>query len=499
MLESDRPAPAELAPAELAPAAHIRAMGGRDGVYVAASAFQTVVWFVVTPALTRELRPLGYGELALGLSIAQVLGTLLCFGLHTAAQRELGRGRVVYGRRLTGLAIGLAGGVAAALVATGPLWQPGLGVRGPLVAVVDASIAWGFLAAVTLGCVALLRATENRSGFLAVSTLQGAVAPACGFAAAAVLEPTATAFVGGLVAGQLAAAVAAVAIARPAAPRWSDRPRVGPALRFAVPLVPQQLSAYLLIMGDRLVIQPLLGSVANGRYSAAYSIGAVGITGLSMLTQAWLPRLFRLDAAGALIVLPVAMRRLRRAAVFGAFGIALGGPVVLGIWVPPAFRPAALAAVVVTVAASLVPYAAYSADAWVLLRAGRTGRLAAATVAAAVLNLVLNLALVPALGIEGSAVATVASYAALALASGAMTRGAPEYAGRRTGAVAAFAAAGLAGALTLALPVGGWGAAVRLSLGAACGAGVAFTLLGLRRDQTDNERPGAPAPATGRW
>jgi peptidoglycan biosynthesis protein MviN/MurJ (putative lipid II flippase) len=118
---------------------------------------------------------------------------------------------------------------------------------------------------------------------------------------------------------------------------------------------------------------------------------------------------------------------------------------------------------------------------------GRTGRAAVATLVAAAVNIALNVVMVPFLGITGSAIATVLSYALCAR----LTRP-PVSSGMQIPAASVLLRTLIGGAVAVTLAVGvlpaspGW-LAVRLVIGA--GALLAFALL-LRRAMAGFETPG---------
>jgi O-antigen/teichoic acid export membrane protein len=102
-------------------------------------------------------------------------------------------------------------------------------------------------------------------------------------------------------------------------------------------------------------------------------------------------------------------------AVTFAIALTAASPLILQLWAPPSYHPRSLLLITALVAASALPYADAVIYNQVLIVAGRTRAVAVGAVAMALLNLVLNLALVPVLGIEGSAGITFCCYLAGAL------------------------------------------------------------------------------------
>ena len=65
----------------------LRAMFTRDFVYLGVSVLQVVLVALVTPILTRRVGVGQYGQLALAIVVAQLLGVTLNLGLPFAAQK----------------------------------------------------------------------------------------------------------------------------------------------------------------------------------------------------------------------------------------------------------------------------------------------------------------------------------------------------------------------------------------------------------------------------
>ena len=175
-------------------------------------------------------------------------------------------------------------------------------------------------------------------------------------------------------------------------------------LSFSLPLVPSSISVILATFLDRFVLQAFLGLAAVGVYAAGFRIASavhllvVGFyTALTPLiykryrektTPAELARAFRLFLFG---VLPLIM------------AVSLFAQEIVGVAVPPEYGNAW----------TVVPFLALASVTMRLYMftpgldiAKRTGIIAGINLAAAALNLCLNLALIPLWGIAGAAGAT---------------------------------------------------------------------------------------------
>jgi O-antigen/teichoic acid export membrane protein len=103
-----------------------------------------------------------------------------------------------------------------------------------------------------------------------------------------------------------------------------------------------------------------------------------------------------------------------------------------------------------------------------LLAAGRTVPVAVATISAAVANLALNIALVPRIGIEGSALATMLSYAVLQGSLAVAARRARRLQRTRPVLVIEVVAAVSVALAAAALPVNVPMLGIRLAIGLLC-------------------------------
>ncbi|MFY9265495.1 MAG: oligosaccharide flippase family protein [Solirubrobacterales bacterium] len=189
--------------------------------------------------------------------------------------------------------------------------------------------------------------------------------------------------------------------------------RVASYLRYSMPVVVAQLSDEALARGDRLIIGAALGPATAGVYSAIYSLASVVQLVNSALTNALFPKAVRFTAGHArrvggwlariaLIYLAVAFAIAATLAPFASRivrtltdGGSLGDPV-LGIFVLTSIGVLCLGLGRVL-----------SIELYIGMR---TGLMAAIWGAAAIVNLGLNLVLVPRWEMIGAGVATAVSY-----------------------------------------------------------------------------------------
>jgi len=392
----------------------LRGMFSRDFVYLGVSALPVVLSAGVTPILTRRLGAAEYGQFALALAVMQILGPILSFGLPFATQKvfagEDGQRRA-RGVLAASAVLAVAAGLVVVLAA--PAWGPAVG----LYRVQDARLTalWAACYALAWTSIAMLRSRDSMGMVIVVVALGSLGAQAVGVALAYWWAPTVTSYLCGVIIGQGAAAVVGLLALRPDWPALAAVRRLGRAFLFGLPMVPQQLSAFILYAGDRVVVRHDLGSAATGRYSVAYNVGSLGVILLVFANQAWMPRVYAVtDRVARSRLLASSRDVLNLLLVPVACGLAAGAPVVLRIWAPRSFDPGGLTWIVAIVAVCTFPYAQSLSNVRALMSEGRTSRAAVTTLVAAAVNIALNVVMVPFLGITGSAIATALSFVLLA-------------------------------------------------------------------------------------
>jgi O-antigen/teichoic acid export membrane protein len=188
-----------------------------------------------------------------------------------------------------------------------------------------------------------------------------------------------------------------------------DRPLLRRMLRFGLPTMPAELSLYGLNFVDRIIVARTLGLAEAGFYALAIKF-AQGVNILVRGFQlAWPPLAYSIrddDEARR-----VYARVVTLFLAFCAF-------VVAALWLLARWIARALATpeffdsyeAVGLVSTAIALYALYMVQLVILGRTGRTELNFPATLAALVANVVLNLVLVPPLGIVGAGLALVVSY-----------------------------------------------------------------------------------------
>lgn len=415
LLDTDEPAIAVNSEADARQGEEHRAVSGlfgRDMVYLAFWALQIVLAAALTPATTRLMPRSAFGQAAAAIAVMQLLNCLFSFGLFTAVQRayaqEDGENRA---RRLVALAIGLSLISGSIAYATGPWWCPLFGL-GSFPAAIRYAVLWAMMSAITGPALGLVRSRDQLRGFIAASFTQSVFAQALALGLVVAVQATAASYLLGQLLGEVLTAAIGLALVRPKLPRRAHVPMLADALRFSAGLVPAAVAMFLFDASDRIVIHGDLGPGAVGRYAVARNIGGFAIVLLQLVSFTWMPRLFAMkDTAARRNVLATSRDGLYVLAITFAIAIAAASPLLLRLWAPPDYRPTSLLLITALVAASALPFADSMIYIQVLILEGRTRAVAVGSVGVALVNLALNLLLVPVLGIDGSAGITCFCYA----------------------------------------------------------------------------------------
>jgi O-antigen/teichoic acid export membrane protein len=338
----------------------------------------------------------------------QVVFVLVGFGLYPAIQRQYalsGDGRDP--GKLLSFSIMASIVLTAVIYVAGPVWSDYMGFDS-YSRPVRLAVLWAGTSAITNSALALLRSQDRLVAFGAVTMLQSVVAEVTSLALVVFVDATATMFLLGQLVVQTVAAGVALTFVPPRGLRLRDRLLVQRALVFGLPLVPAVLCTFVLDSADRLMIQSELGPAAVARYQVAYNVGALPMLLLGVLNASWMPRIFAFNSVDERAAVIAASRDLLyRLLIPTLLGLAVGAPIVLRIWAPASYHPGMLLVVNAIVLVAAIPYTAGLASTRSLMAEGRTAYLAVAQGLAAVVNVGLNLLLIPLYGLEGSAAATL--------------------------------------------------------------------------------------------
>ncbi len=428
--------------------------------------------FVITALLLpRQLGEADFGVFAFYLTLYQLLNNVLDFGAGTIVVREASRDRAAAGR-LIGMLIRLKARFAAVgfvvLVAVAFAFE-GAGSRTGLLVIA----ALHLLFHAPAGAAAIFAVDMA----FARSVLAGVAGQVVWLAATGVLvaadvtrpAPYLIAFgAGPVVNGVLAYVWARQRVHIRFDADADERRRLW---RAAWPAGVSMTMAAVYFYIDTIMLRPLVGEVGVAHYSAAYRLMAFALMVPVLFSQVIFPVFSRLWARGASVLDPFFQRStvvlVSLGLLFSATVPWVAGAVMDAVY-PPEYVAGARCLAILSLAIVFV-FAAYP-HVLALLAADRQRVMMTISIGGAVLNVVLNLTLVPAIGIEGAAWATVAT-------EGFVVAAAALAAWRLTGlhfrplALARAAACATLACVSLALLLPRWeGSAERLVLGLVIGA-----------------------------
>lgn len=403
---------------------------GRDVVLAGVgNALRIMRTLVLIPMLAGALGAVDYGVWTQLRVTVTLLVPLALLGVHGALVRFLGgetRGDVAR--------VGFSSAVAATLVAGGvvvaALW---LGATPVAAAILGGTDVAGLVRVAAL--LVLLEALDLLS-LSYFQTFRRMPAHAAFVAADVVGE---VALLGALIAtghglpALLGAAVGwravvvAAKLARiwmPGGPAAPDGTTLRRYVAFGVPMMMSGLLYFALNYSDRYLVGWLLGMREVGIYAVAYGIGTIPFLLMTPVDYIYYPTVTALWNRGDREEVGRCLRQCLGAA------LAIGVPAVVGVialGVPlvtllsgPEFSPAA--ALVPLIACGFLAFGVGVVAERMILVGDGSRTVSAVSGGVAVLNVGLNLALVPRLGIAGAAVATVLSFAAYAVLAVGLAR-----------------------------------------------------------------------------
>ena len=390
---------------------YLRRLATTGAAYTAASILSKVIAVALLPLYTRYLTPADYGAAEILFSGVVLVSIVVRFGLIEAILRFYYQDdedpKAVVAATFAGLFWLSTLGALLALPFAGPISEALLDESAPELV----RIAIGGLWVLTMWefMLTLFRLDERARAFFLTTILNVVAAIVLTVVLVVGLDEGAR----GLLLGSYATGAAFVLVL--IALQWRrlslrpDVPLLRRLFRFGLPTMPAEVSLYLLNFVDRLIIVRTLGLAEAGLYSLAVKF-AQGVNVLVRGFQlAWPPLAYSIrDDEEA--------RRIYATVV--TLFVAGCAFVVTGMWLFSRWIVRALAApeffdsyeAIGLIATAVTLYALYLVLVVILGRTGRTEFNLPAAIGALVVNVALNLALVPPLGIVGAGLALVASY-----------------------------------------------------------------------------------------
>ena len=183
-------------------------------------------------------------------------------------------------------------------------------------------------------------------------------------------------------------------------------------LRYCAPLVPTTLLWLITSISDRFIITYFHGEAMNGINTVAYKIPTIITTVFTMFSQAWnMSAIQENDSSGREGFYTTVFSLNQSFMYVMAAGILLINRPLTYIWVNPAYHEAMLYSPILTLATVFTCFNVFLGSVYIAEK--RTKRSFLTSLAAGLINIVLNFALIPKFGIFGAAGATFAAYFAV--------------------------------------------------------------------------------------
>jgi O-antigen/teichoic acid export membrane protein len=365
---------------------------------------RSIAYLAIVVLLGRLLGANGYGDVALFVAVSSGIGYLAGGWPFLALPVLAARGEAIGPTFRAALLTALAGAAVTAAVLL-PL-SPSLIHGGPGVMLIICVYALAII--VLQGLYAVFQTRGEMRGIAATQTAERAVSLALLGAIAAVSDLT-VARANLALASAACLTAAAAFLSRRHVLRFSGAARVGTKriVRSVGPMAIVGVSTYVIASIDVLILAAFRSRHDVGVYALAYQIVMFVMQFGSLWIVATLPHHSRAAAEGADERTLLAPRELvptlllwNAIVAASAVAAAVAVPFVIGHEFVAGLGPLML------LLASVVPLGAYFAAVSVAIAVDRTRLLAVISVAGALINVVLDVTLVPVIGIWGPAVAT---------------------------------------------------------------------------------------------
>jgi O-antigen/teichoic acid export membrane protein len=390
---------------------YLRRLATTGAAYTAASIFSKLIAVALLPLYTRHLSLDDYGAAELLFAAVVSASIVVRLGLIEALlrfyyQEDEDPDRIV-AATFSGLFWATTIACAIALPFAAPLSEALLGESAP--GLVRISIGGLWVATMFEYLLTLYRLDERARAYF-VTTITNVLGT---IALTVVLVVGAGEGARGLLLGSyVTGAVFVVAMAIEQRRRLTlrvDRPLLRRLFRFGLPTMPAEVSLYLLNFVDRLIIVQVKGLGEAGLYSLAVKFAQAVNVLVRGFQLAWPPLAYSIrDDDEARRTYARVVTLFLAGCTWMVVGLWLLARYLLRFFAAPKFFDAYEVVGLIAVAVTL--YALYMVMVVILGRTGRTEFNFPAAIAALVSNVILNLLLVPPLGIVGAGLALVASY-----------------------------------------------------------------------------------------
>jgi O-antigen/teichoic acid export membrane protein len=400
-------------------AQQLRRLGRHSAIYGIGGLVSRIIAVLLLPLYTRYLTPSDYGQIETLLALTTVMGLVLRAGITSAFFRfyfdvedDDGRLRVLR----TSFWFTMGGGtlgLTLLLLFASPLSTLLFGDADAANLVRAAGVAlWATVNYEQM--TSLFRVEERSVAFVCASLANVFITIAVTLLLVVSLEKGAIGVIVGNFSGTLIVYLALLGYRREQLGLQFDRGLLREMNRFGIPLVPTALFLWVTNFSDRFFLVKLADVAEAGLYSVGVRVASAMVLLLTAFRMAWPAFAYSIkDEREARRTYAYVLTYLTVVTAWVALALTLLSPWLVDLLAAPRFADSA--SVVGPLAFATVSYAAYIVIAIGVGRARRTQFNWVVTGAAALVNVALNLALIPPYGMMGAALATVAAYTTMAV------------------------------------------------------------------------------------
>ncbi len=392
-------------------------LGRQSIIYGAGGLIQRVLAVILLPIYTRYLTPSDYGTVETLIALTTVLVIVLRLGISTAFIRFYFDSKDPERRRLvlrtsfwftmTMATVGLVLGLALS-----PEIASGLfGSSGEALVVAAAFVGlWAQMNWEQM--LALFRVEERAVAFVSATLVNIGVTIAATLTLVVALDKGALGVIVGNFTGTLVVYVLLLGYRREQLGLQVDRDLLRAMNRYGLPLVPSALMLWVTNFSDRFLLLKLADSAEVGLYSVGVRVASAMALLLTAFRMSWPPFAYSIeDDREAKATYSFVLTYVMTFMTWVATGLALLSPWLVDLIAAPEFSRSS--DVVGPLAFSVVLFSGYVVVAIGLGRTKRTQFNWVVTGAAAIVNVGLNVTLIPRYGMMAAAFATLAAYATM--------------------------------------------------------------------------------------
>lgn len=397
----------------------LKRLGGETLIYGVSSTLSRLITLFLVPLYTRAFPPSEYGYITIVNALVALLSAFIVLGLDSASARwyydtedPVRRQRLVSSWFWCQIALGVFV-TATLLILAQPLAARLLDdpARAPVIALAALVILLSTFSRVLGNWLRYQRRAWTATIFFTFNSL--VIIGGIVLFVVALRQGITGLYTGQVGAGLLTGIVAVALLRSWIAPRRVSLPLLREMLVYGLPLVPAALASWVTLSADRFILKGFVAPSEIGLYGAASALasGVMLVTGAFQM--AWPPFAYSIaDQPGARQVYARVLSLYALGGSLLATAITLFAPLLLRFLTTPEYYPAYTS--VPFLAFGYLAMGAMYVTAMGANLAKKSGPVALSIFAGALVNTVLNLVLIPVLGKEGAAIATLVAYIAVA-------------------------------------------------------------------------------------